>query len=379
MIVERMDGMKRGYYIHFEGRTSVGISKKIDMQLEEFGRYFEMKELEVETIKRNILQRIIGLLPMMSIKRNYEDAFAQLDEPDFIYIRRTVADRAYVKFWEKVKKKYPNCKIVIEIFTYPYDKDDFGKWNAWPFYIKELIYRPRLKKYVDRFVTYSDDRVIFGIPTIIATNGVIVDKIKKVSGEFREGKLTLIGVAYMQRQHGYERIIEGLRKYYAGDAKTDEVQLMLVGDGPEKAKYQKLVEKYHLQEYVTFYPVTVGDELDHLYDQADIALMSFGMYKLNYYGHMGIIKSKECLAKGMLMITGNPIDVLEEDFPYVKNFSNDSSAVDIGEVVRFFEGIRQSGVSKTKLAERIHEYAKTHADMQVVMKPIIDYIEERAI
>lgn len=27
--------MKKGYYIHFQGRQSIGVSKKIDMQIEE--------------------------------------------------------------------------------------------------------------------------------------------------------------------------------------------------------------------------------------------------------------------------------------------------------------------------------------------------------
>ena len=62
--------MKRGYYIHFQGRTSIGVSKKIDMQMEEFGRYFEMHELEIETIARTLFQRVIGLFPTASITRN---------------------------------------------------------------------------------------------------------------------------------------------------------------------------------------------------------------------------------------------------------------------------------------------------------------------
>ena len=31
--------MKKGYYIHFQGRESIGVSTKIDMQLEEFARF----------------------------------------------------------------------------------------------------------------------------------------------------------------------------------------------------------------------------------------------------------------------------------------------------------------------------------------------------
>ncbi|MCM1297029.1 MAG: hypothetical protein NC311_15935, partial [Muribaculaceae bacterium] len=208
--------MKKGYYIHFQGRQSIGVSKKIDMQLEEFGKFFSMREIEVITPARPLVKRVLGLFPTASIERDYEEAFARLEEPDFLYVRRTVADRAYLRFWKKVKERYPDCRIVVELFTYPYDKDDFGKWNAWPFYLKELIYRPRLRRYVDRFVTYTDDQEIFGIPTIRSANGINVESVAEIGGEYLEKQINMIAVAFMQRHHGYERIIEGMRAYYSG-------------------------------------------------------------------------------------------------------------------------------------------------------------------
>ena len=291
--------MKKGYYVHFQGRTSIGVSKKIDMQMEEFEKYYEMKEIEVETPQRTLVERIVGLIPICSIKRNYGQALGMMDNPDFLYIRRTVADRAYVDFLRRVKEKYPNCRIIIEIFTYPYDKDDFGKWNAWPFYLKELIYRRKLKKYVDRFVTYTEDKEIFGVPTICTINGINVDSIPIVKGKYKKNKITLIGVAYMQRHHGYERILEGMHNYCQKNEKPYEVELLLVVDGPEKEKYQELVGQYKIENTVKFYPTMSGEALDKLYDESDIALASFGMYKLGYYGKLGALKTRECLAKGV--------------------------------------------------------------------------------
>ena len=367
--------MKKGYYIHFEGRYSIGVSKKIDMQMEEFAKHYEMKELEIRTKNRTLFQRILGLFPTASITRDYEQRLRELENPSFIYVRRTVADRAYVRFWKRVKEKYPTCKLIIEIFTYPYDKDDFAKWNAWPFYIKEIIYRRELKKYVDRFVTYSADREIFGVPTIRTTNGVQVENIELVRGEYQENKITLIGVAYMQRHHGYERIIEGLRSYYQSQDHKYTVELLLVGDGSEKAKYQDLVNKYQLQEYVKFYPTLSGKELDDMYDRSDIALASFGMYKLGIYEKLGALKTRECLAKGMPLITGCEIDVLGDDYKFVRNFSNDAQSVDIEEIVRFYEGIRREYADKKTVADTIRAFALRHVSMGSVMQPIIDYIE----
>lgn len=369
--------MKKGYYIHFQGRESIGVSKKIDMQLEEFSRFCEIQELEIKTPDRSLPERILGLLPMMSIKRNYEEALKQLDHPDFLYIRRTVADRAYLRFWKKVKEVYPDCKIVIEIFSYPYDRDDFGKWNAWPFYLKELIYRPGMKRYVDRFVTYTEDEEIFGVPTIRSTNGIHVENVRQVAGHFTEKQINLIGVAFMQRHHGYERLIEGLHQYYSvGTQPEYQVKMHLVGDGPEKPFYQELVQKYGLEDYVIFYPTMSGPELDALYDNCDIALASFGMYKAGFYGKMSALKTRECLAKGMPMITGCAIDVLDATYPYSMLFANDGSVVNIDRVVAFYEKIRGMVADKQELSDYIRKFAIEHVSMEAVMKPIIEYIQK---
>lgn len=366
--------MKKGYYIHFQGRSSIGISKKIDMQMEEFCRYFDMNELEVLTPVRSLVLRVFGLFPTVSITRDYQKALDELENPDFIYVRRTVADRNYVKFWKRVKEKYPDCKIIIEIFTYPYGKDDFAKWNAWPFYIKELIYRRNLKKYIDRFVTYTDDKVIFGVPTICTTNGVKVENIAKVRGQYQDNKITLIGVAYMQRHHGYERIIEGMQQYYQNQDNKYIVELLLIGDGPEKPKYQQLVQKYHLQDYVKLYPNMSGKQLDEMYDASDIALASFGMYKLGL-NILTALKTRECMAKGMPLVTGCKIDVLDENFKFVKNFPNNNEGVDIAKIIEFYEEIKKENPDKKAIAEIIREYAIQHVSMEKVMKPIVDYIE----
>lgn len=366
---------KRGYYIHFQGRTSIGVSKKIDMQMEELRKYYNVQEVEVETISRSLPKRVVGLFPLASVKRDYPSALQRINKPEFLYVRRTVADRSYLHFWKEIKKRYPHCKIIIEIFTYPYDKDDFGKWNAWPFYLKELLYRRNLKKYVDRFVTYTEDAKIFGIPTIRTINGVCVDKLRKVTGSYQSTCLTMIGVAYMQRQHGYERVIEGMKRYYQDGERKYKIYLKLVGDGPEKEKYQSLVRKYNLQEYASFYPTTSGEELDELYDMSDLALAAFGMYKVGYEGDISALKTRECLAKGIPMLTESPIDVCPKDFPYLCIFPNDSSPVDMEKVICFMEDIRIREPEKEKVADELRTFAKGHVDMEVAMKPIVEYIE----
>ncbi len=367
--------MKKGYYVHFEGRSSIGISKKIDMQTTALSKYFDMGEIEVDTSKRSLPQRIFGLFPTASIKRDYKSALLDLKKPDFLYVRRSVADRAYVNFWKKVKEKYPDCKIIIEVYTYPYDKDDFARWNAWPFYIKELLYRKNLKKYVDAFVTYTEDTEIFGVPTIRTINGIQLENIFPAKGTYQDNRIIMMAVAYMQSHHGYERIIDGLYHYYQNVNHKYTVELLLIGDGPEKPFYQSLVQKYHLENHVRFYPTMSGKALDEMYDISDIALASFGTYKKGMFSKLSALKTREYLAKGMPIITGCEIDVLDSRYEFVRNFPNNADPVDIDEVIAFYDKIRQKEKNKQAVINTIRQFAESHVSMDSAMKPVVDYIE----
>lgn len=367
--------MKKGYYVHFDVKGIPGVAKKLDMQIAELSKFYDMTEINIRSAEVSLTTRLLRLLPGGAIARTYQEALEEINDPTFVYVRRATADKYYVSFFKELKARWPECKVIVEIFTYPYDKDDFAKWNAWPFYFKEIACRSRLKRYVDRFVTYTKDEEIFGVSTICTTNGIDCNTVRCVRGEYKDKELHLIGVAYMQRQHGYERVIQGLAQYYKQRNNDYRIYLDLVGDGPEKCKYQRLAEKYHLEEYIAFFPTTKGEELEELYDRADIALAAFGMYKVGYYEPIGAIKTRECLAKGLPMISGSPIDIVNEGSVYAKIFSNDRAPVDMEEVLTFFENIKKQGKTKKNVAMTLRKYAEIHASMSTVMYPIVEYIE----
>lgn len=367
--------MKKGYYIYAENYGSSGVSKKIKMQMEALSGRFIMKEVLIKTPKRTLMQRITGLLFWNSFEREYQSALNELDNPDFVYIRKMLVDKKHVIFLKEIKEKYPMCKIIVEIPTYPYKGEMLSHWYTTLMYVKEIIYRHKYKENIDRFVTYSDDDEILGIPTICTFNGINVENIAVVKGDYCKNKIRLIGVAHMQKHHGYERIIEGLREYYQKGSHDYIVELSLVGDGTEKEKYRDLVKKYDLHDVVKFYPVMTGIQLDEMYDECDIALASFGMYKIDFYGKLSALKTRECLAKGMPILTGCKIDVLDENYKYVKNFENRSQTIDISEIIEFFENITAGGAGKQEIAQHIRQYALQNVSMETTMKPIIDYIE----
>lgn len=366
--------MKRGYYIHFDGRLTSGVDKKISMQVAEFENKYLIEEINIQALQRNLYQRIMGLFPWKSIKRKYEPALSHIEKPDFLYVRRTIADRDYIKFLEIIKKNYPECKIIVEIFTFPYYKDEFLRWNAWPFYFKEINSRHRFKKVIDRFVTHSDKSEIFGVPTIRTINGIKVSKVRSVNTDRPiAGEIVIIAVAFMQKHHGYERVIKGISNYYKkGGAK--KIKCLFIGEGPERNKYEKLVEKLQLNGCVVFLDNTVGEELDKLYEKADLALVSFGFYKENVY-KVSTIKAKEYLAKGIPMISGCEEQVLvDKKNPFILNVSNNSTSLDFFEIINFYEELLKKYGRKEIITE-MRKLAYETVDMPIVMQPIFDYID----
>lgn len=360
--------MLKGYYIHFGADRWVGVSKKIQMQIAEFQKNFDIEEISVPYQKRNILRRVYDIIPFtMSNKYNFEEVYSKIESPDFLYVRAVWADNQYMDFFKRIKEKYPDCKVIVEIPTYPYDKE-----VQKCLYLRDLWSRRKYSKYVDRIATYSNDDIIFNVSTIQLINGINVKDVKMVYEEKKDEKINLIGVAIMCPSHGYERVIKGLADYKKRGGK--KILLHLVGDGPEKKSYMQLAEKLDVNDIVKFYPMMDHTELDDLYEIADMALIDFGAYKVNIYV-TSALKSREALAKGLPLVTGCKIDICEKKhFPYVLEFPNDDSDLDLFMVEEFYKTII-SDKNKIELAKEIRQFAKENLDMSITMKPIIDYIE----
>lgn len=367
----------KGYYLFF-GSNSQGVYKKIKMQIDELSKFALIELINVCTVKRTSIQKAIARLPWMPIGYDYDKAYASLDKPDFLYIRRTVVDNAAITFLKKVKNEFLNCKIIVEIFTYPYDVDDFFKCDIkytvqhFPFYLKDRVYRKKLVDYVDRFVTYSMDDEIFGVRTIRTTNGIDVRNIKKINMNLADDSINLISVARMQIHHGYERLIIGLHEYYSNGG-TRNVVYHVVGDGPEEVTYKALVNKYKLSKHVIFYGRQFGEDLDNIYDKSSMAVSSLGLYKYKI-NVISTLKSCEYMAKGLPVVQGCTMSTIDGVAPrYVCEFENSSVPIDVNKIIKFYDDIYTNS-SPDDIANSVRKYAIDHMNMEYVMRPIIDFI-----
>lgn len=366
--------MKKGYYIYVENCGSAGVKRKIAMQIETFSNWFDMRELMIKTTERTLIQRILGLLFWNSFARDYEAALKELDNPDFVYIRKTYVDKRYLAFLSDIKKKYPECKVIVEIPTYPYKKEMLSSWYTVFMYVKEILYKYKYKNYIDRFVTYSDDDEIFGVPTIRTMNGVNVKSVSPIEAvdEYKPNEIHLIAVAFLLKHHGYERVIAGLHEYYSVEQER-KVYFHIVGEGPESKKYRKLVKKYNLKNYVKFYGTRFGEELDRIYNIADAGLAAFGVYK-DGFSKLSTIKAREYLAKGLPVILGAEDNLFSErQNGYGLMFPNDSSAIEIHTIIAYLDSLYLAK-GKRMINKEVRDYAYQSVDNKVTLLSITNYI-----
>lgn len=288
-----------------------------------------------------------------------------------IYIRYPYSEPLLLLLliWLKIN----DCKIVIEIPTYPYNKNHDGNFYSYFRLLIDKVCSVFLRFFVDRIVTYSADNIIFGIKTIKTINGVDFSKISPVENVIKKkNEIHLISVAHLYSCHGYDRVIKGLSKY---DNTLSEVKVFfdIVGDGQEYEPLKDLIKQCGVGDFVKMWGYQEGAPLDRLYNLSDIAVNSLAIHRIGLKTE-STLKAKEYCAKGLPIISSYPIDSLsqEDNAKYVLQVSLDDSPLDINEVVKFYDEFSNMG----NHSEEIRKKSKDICDMSVTLKPIIDFFNK---
>lgn len=357
--------------------TNKGVTEKIRGQIYAFDKaglncsYYRLKS---EENNNSIIDMVKRRLPYINIHKHWH-LDDELISHDNIYIRQYVPiDDYIVRFFNNLKRKNPKCRIVWELPTYPYDDELRGEWRKKPFLWRDKYNRVKLKLFVDRIATLTNDKRIFGIPTLHIQNGIDIQKykVRKVGNNINT--INMIAVSKCIFWHGYDRLFLGLYDYYKNGGKRNVV-VHFVGDGMELPKYKKMVKKYNLNNHVVFYGIKIGEELDEIYDSCNIGVGSLGCYRKGM-NETAELKSRDYLAKGIPFVTS--VKILDipregENNIYLRVPNNDSP-LDINSVIDFYDRIYAEGADKVNT--RLRKFAKEHFSMEVAMKEVIDFFKE---
>lgn len=328
-----------------------GISKKIHYQVEALNACGLDTKLcylsEVEGYKKRMVDDTVigdygkGVIGKI-LKRIEFDSVVRyifLHNIDLVYIRS--AHNAHPLVVRMLKKVHDaGICTVLEIPTFPYDKEYCGfreKMELLP----DKCFRRSLMKYIDRIVTFSENKEIFGVPAIRISNGIDFDHIQ-VKDTLRDidDNLSLIGVAEIHYWHGFDRLISGLGEYYKGNPSC-KVYFHIVGEffgEREKKEIMPLIHRYGLEKYVILHGAKHGHELDILFDRADMGVGSLARHRSGI-SSIKTLKNREYAARGIPFIYSEN----DNDFDnrnYILKVAADESPIDISALIRFRREIK---------------------------------------
>lgn len=372
--------MKKILYYTARDMTNpeLGINKKIVNQIQILRKHFIVDAVYRRNNNEIILQKNNEreIVLVSGIKRPYKveesrylAKYLKKCYYDGCYIRYVYADFQFLQVLRELKRK--DTKILVEIPTFPYDKELKDSIENRIVLLLDRTYRNHMKKYVDKIVLFSKEKEVYGIPTLTTMNGVVFSKIPISKHENSLNEIGIIAVADLAPWHGYDRFINGLGQYYQKGGKRN-ICFYIVGEGTELKRYGEIVKKYNLNNHVIFCGSLYNKELDNIYDKCTLAVECLGMHRkgMNYSSSL---KSREYAAKGMPIVTSAIIDVFNKnEYPYIYKVSEDDTPINISKMLQFYDKI-YGEKEYNIVAQEIRNFASHYCDMDITMRPVINF------
>lgn len=367
----------KGIYLYSNSinlKSPTGIEKKVLAQIEALNNFELNCTMITATNTSSIFARILSRLPFTNLnpKWEYND---ELDKADFIYIRKPPYCTGYfIHMLKKVKRNNPDVVIILEIPTYPYDQE-FKEYNRYILLCKDRFNRRKYGKYIDRIVTFSGDRQIFGVQTIQTQNGIDVKSIHaRRSGLRLNSEVHMLALAMFAPWHGYDRLLKGL-KAYEEENNVVKVKIDFVGEGPALGNYMELASELGIEESVTFHGMLTGRELDDVFDNSDIAIASLGVHRIGLE-NVSTIKAREYCARGIPFVKAYEDADFDSNFEFALTIEASDEPADIKAIIEFSNKIK-SKYTDAEIILKMREYAEDQLSWESKLYPVVEFIKNR--
>jgi len=286
---------------------------------------------------------------------------------DYFYIRRIIPiTNVLIKMLKILKKR--GKKIFYEYPTYPWKEEMRKNFGGVSFILDCIYYRKLLDivDYIPAIMVEHPKKSIEKDKFIKISNGIDINKIPKKKKANHNG-LNILALAHLQNWHGYDRVLRGLSEYYSHTPKR-EVRFLIVGEGAELTNLKKLTKELNLEEHVLFFGEKTGKELDSIFDDTDVAVSSIANHRKGMFRDSSL-KSREYCARGIPFVIASDDDDFPETFRYVHRIPKNDEAVNIDELIDFFDSIKDKNY-----VEEMRNYARDKLSWTKKMKPVIDKI-----
>ena len=364
----------KGYYLFApvepeNAGPESGVERKVRAQHKALQQYLDCELVILPAVEYSgsVKEKIIRRLPLTAAWRKWE-YHGEFNDADFLYIRQVYHDASFARYLRAIRRQNPRIKIIYEVPTYPYLTEQTTSSANAAFRKKEVRWCRRAAKYMDRIVTFYGQEEIWGVPCIKLINGYDYSQVE-LPDRPATGDVQIISVAATAFWHGYDRLIEGIHRYYEKGG-TEQITYHAVGNIlPE---LQKMVRDGHMEEHVIFHGRQSGEALKALYAQCYLGVDVLGGHRKNYPVSSSL-KSREYAAYGLPVISSSPIDYLPADYKYQMLVPYDDSPVSVSALLSFFRRVYDEKDCGS-VGKEIRTFAEKRCDMTVTMGQVSEWI-----
>lgn len=351
------------YKLYSDEESTKGILRKMLEQarsLERLGASVDMVNLHSKGVQVDGKLFVLKSLYAPGARHRFEmfDFFAslktlpKLETYDVVYIRYSPLALGLLGLLKHLKNINPKVKIFLDLATYPYihEYKGFKKMLA-----KVVAYRHKyFKKYVHRIITVGSETNIWGIPVVAIKNAIDPESYKLRNAVTVPGVIRLILVSTFWHWHGIDRLINGLIQYMGNKPKYT-VYLTLIGEGAELSKMRELADHPAVKENIFFFPSAYGGELNQFFDQADIAIGTLAVDRINLT-ECSALKHREYGARGIPFVYAGS-DKSFDDKDFVLSLPLAEKEVDFTLIEKFYERLsaQPAQFTPTAIKERVNK------------------------
>lgn len=379
--------MKILFIAHWNEEKENNIGKKLQGQVnafEELGhevtsiQFFEGAVWAVRGLEKKRLFTVSdgGFAHLLAIPKAIHVLINSGQVYDVSYARRTFCTPWHLAMLRELKKN--GVFTIEELSTYPYDEENKISYTKKSYQIAAQIEKVCRKFYhywLDLFTTMSQDQKIFGVPAIHVENGIDLKKTSWAEHQyFPNGKIRLITISSMKVWHGYERLINGLAAYK--EKSPDQARrftIEMVGDGPERQKWEMLARTLKIEDQVNFHGNQTGASLDAIIDRCQIAVGSLGCYKASSgMQTVSTLKNREYLAHGIPFIYEMQ-DSLPIESSYSLQVEGNDTSVDFSAIKDFYDTL----IQQKNISLHMRQFAEKNLSWKSQLKHVLDVVEKK--
>ena len=285
-----------------------------------------------------------------------------LPQYDLYIIRYGLSTPALINWLKKTKERHPKSKIVIDMPTYPYQKEWDGIKGKLVLAMDDY-YKKHLSTFVEVVIHSGNEKEILSIPTFHMTNGVIVAPFRERTNYNSANHLQLIAIGKWQYWHGLDRLIEGI------SLSNEKVHLDIVGEGPGSQDLKSLIRRRKLENQIKWHGVLVGSALEMLIDQAHLGIGTLGIHRKGVFQDSSL-KHRSYCASGLPFVLSTSDEDFPETLPFVFYVPEDDTFINISKLSSFAERMYTKENSN-----HMRQYAKEKMSWNSKMKKLIAYFE----